>query len=231
MASQGRPTEQTGGRRPVRVLIFAASLRHGSLNDRLATLAARVAEEKGGVVDRVSMLDFDCPSYDQDVETTSGVPAGAQRMRDRLVSADAFVIASPEYNASMPGVLKNTIDWVSRIRPQPFNGRQALLLSASPSMAGGNRGLWALRVPLEHLGARVYPDMFSLAQAHEAFGPDGRLTNAMLQQRFESTIECFLDLVEAAKHYRALKKQWVEFLGERPDAAIDRVEHTEVAAS
>ena len=68
----------------------------------------------------------------------------------------------------MPGFLKNAIDWTSRFRPQPFNGRQTLLLSASPSMAGGNRGLWALRVPLEHLGARVYPDMLSLAQANSA---------------------------------------------------------------
>lgn len=222
--------EQSTDRRPVRVLIFAASLRQHSLNDRLATLAATVVREKGGVADRAAMSDFDCPSYDGDAEKDGGLPEGARRLRDRLVTADACIIASPEYNASMPGVLKNAIDWVSRHRPQPLNGRQTLLLSASPSMVGGNRGLWALRVPLEHLGARVYPDMFSLAQAHEAFGDDGRLSNATLQQRFESTIECFLDLVEAAKHYRALKKQWVEFLGERPAAVIDRVEHTSVDA-
>ena len=85
------------------------------------------------------------------------------------------MIASPEYNASMPGVLKNAIDWTSRHRPQPFHARHALLLSASPSMLGGNRSLWALRVPLEHLGTRVYPDMFSLAQAHTAF--DERATS------------------------------------------------------
>lgn len=92
-------------------------------------------------------------------------------LRRRLEANDAFVIVSPEYNSSMPGVLKNAIDWTSRHKPQPFNGRHALLLSASPSIVGGNRGLWALRIPLEHLGARVYPDMFSLAQAHEAFKP------------------------------------------------------------
>jgi len=219
-----------GRRLPVRVLIFGASLRRGSLNDRLATLAASVAAEKGGVVDRASMADFECPSYDQDAEAAGETPAPAHRLRERLVTADAFVIASPEYNASMPGVLKNVIDWVSRFRPQPFNGRQGLLLSASPSMAGGNRGLWALRVPLEHLGARVYPDMFSLAQAHEAFDDGGRIADATLQQRFEATVECFLDLVEAAKHYRPLKKQWVEYLGERPTAATDRVEHTPMEA-
>ena len=222
------PTHYTDGRHPVRVLVFAGSLRAQSLNARLASLAADVVLEKGGTVDRATMEDFDCPSYDYDVEAESGPPAGAMRLRERLVAADAFVIASPEYNASMPGVLKNAIDWVSRVRPQPFNGRQGLLLSASPSMAGGNRGLWALRVPLEHLGARVYPDMFSLAQAHEAFDGAGRIAYATLQQRFESTIECFLDLVEAAKHYRPLKKQWVEYLGEHPNAAIDRVEHTEI---
>jgi NAD(P)H-dependent FMN reductase len=230
MSSDGRPTDP-GTRRPVRVLIFAASLRRGSLNDRLATLAATVAEEKGGIVDRATMAEFDCPSYDGDVEAEGAFPDAAHRMRERLLTADAFMIASPEYNASMPGVLKNAIDWVSRVRPQPFNGRQGLLLSASPSMVGGNRGLWSLRVPLEHLGARLYPDMFSLAQAHEAFDANGRIANATLQQRFESTIECFLDLVEAAKHYRALQKQWVEFLGEQPDAATDRVEHTPVEAT
>jgi NAD(P)H-dependent FMN reductase len=214
----------------VRVLVFAASLRQGALNVRLADLAAEVAEAQGAVVDRATMRDFDCPSYDHDVEREDGIPGGAQRFRERLVTADAFVIAAPEYNASMPGVLKNVIDWASRFRPQPFNGRQGLLLSASPSMAGGNRGLWALRVPLEHLGARVYPDMFSLAQAHEAFDVTGRIANATRQRRFETTMECFLDLVEAAKHYRPLKKQWVEYLGEHPNAATDRVEHTTVEA-
>lgn len=104
-------------------------------------------------------------------------------------------------------------------------------MSASPSMAGGNRGLWSLRIPLEHLGARVYPDMFSLSQAHEAFDEGGRLANATLQSRFDSTLECFLDLVEAARHYGALKKQWVEYLGEHPNAAIDRVELSTVDAA
>jgi chromate reductase len=216
--------------RQIRVLVFAASLRRGSLNERLAERAAALVEEKGGTVDRGHMAEFDCPSYNADVERESGPPPEAQRLRSRLVAADAFIIASPEYNASMPGCLKNAIDWVSRMRPQPFNGRQGMLLSASPSMVGGNRGLWSLRVPLEHLGARVYPDMFSLAQAHEAFDEAGRIAPPVLRERFDRTIGCFLELVEAAKHYRPLKKLWVEYLGEHPDTAIDRVEHTRVEA-
>ncbi len=211
-------------RRPIRLLIFGASLRRGSLNGRLAASAALVVEEKGGTVDLARMSDFDCPAYDLDVEKEKGIPAGARHFRERLLASDAFIVASPEYNASMPGVLKNVIDWTSRFQPQPFNGRQALLLSASPSMAGGNRGLWALRIPFEHLGARVYPDMYSLAQAHEALDAGGRIKNDTLRQRFERTLDCFMDLVEAATHYPALKKEWVEFLGEHPDAATDRVE-------
>jgi NAD(P)H-dependent FMN reductase len=219
------------GRHPVSFLVFGASLRRKSLNDRLASLAASVVEDKGGTVDQGHMADFDGPSYDQDIEAEEGVPAGARAFCERLQAADAFIVAAPEYNASISGALKNAIDWVSRMRPQPFNGRQGLLLSASPSMVGGNRGLWSLRVPFEHLGARIYPDMFSLAQAHEAFDERGRLINQTLQSRFDRTIECFMDFVEAAKHYPALKKQWVEFLGEQPNAATEREETTEIQAA
>ena len=215
--------------RDVRFLVFAGSLRKNSLNDRLADLAAASVTKQGGTAERACVADFDAPLYDYDIEAETGIPAGVHAFAKRLNAADGFIVASPEYNASMPGVVKNLIDWASRIRPQPFNGKQALLMSASPSMAGGNRGLWSLRIPLEHLGMRVYPDMFSLAKAHEAFG-DGGLADATLQQRFDATLKCFMGLVEAAKHYPALKKQWVEFLGEHPDAAIDRVETTAAAA-
>ncbi|MDQ6770369.1 MAG: NAD(P)H-dependent oxidoreductase [Gemmatimonadota bacterium] len=214
----------------VRLLVFGASMREGSMNDRLASLAVSVAEEKGASVERATMTDFECPPYDMDVELANGLPAGAQTLHDRLVATDGFMIASPEYNASMPGVLKNTIDWVSRFRPQPFNGKQAFLMAASPSMTGGKIGLWALRQPLEHLGARVYPDMFALAQAHHSFDSSGRIGDGKLQTWFETTIECFIDLVEASKHYPHLKKHWVEFLGERPDEQTTRVELGETAA-
>ena len=220
----------TDARRDIRFLVLGASMSSKSLNNRLAALAARVAEAKGGIIDRASMEEFECPYYDADVEAESGSPPGARAFCERLRHADAWLLASPEYNASMPGTIKNLIDWVSRFRPQPFNGKQAMLFSASPSMAGGNRGLWALRVPLEHLGMRVYPDMFSLAQAHQAFDETGGIRDAALQRRLEKTVGCFLDLVEAAKHYRDLKKDWIEFLGEKSDAATEREESASVAA-
>jgi chromate reductase, NAD(P)H dehydrogenase (quinone) len=216
-------------RSPIRILVFGASLRAESLNARLAALAAECVQTNGGTAELASMPEWDVPLFDGDLEAAEGIPAGAVRFCHRLESVDGFIIASPEYNASMPGILKNLIDWTSRHRPQPFNERHALLLSASPSMGGGNRGLWALRVPLEHLGARVYPDMFSLAQAHRGFGPDGRLTDAELQARFDANIVNFLNLVEAAKHYPCVKQSWIEYLGEKPDPAIDRVEVSAVA--
>jgi NAD(P)H-dependent FMN reductase len=209
--------------RPLKLLVFAASLRADSLNRKLAALAARVATEQGASVDLASMHDFDVPFYDGDLEATAGIPPGAAALRDRLVASDALVIASPEYNASMPGLLKNLIDWTSRFRPQPFDGRHALLMSASPSLVGGNRGLWSLRVPFEHLGTRVFPDMFSLSMAHKALANDD-IADPALRARFDKTIQSFLSLAEAATHYACMKRAWVEFLGEPVGAGLDRVD-------
>lgn len=209
--------------RPVSILVFGASLRADSLNRKLAALAAKVAGEYGATVDHASMHDFDVPAYDGDDERAAGLPEGAEELKRRLDASDAFIISSPEYNASMPGTLKNLIDWTSRFRPQPFDGRHGLLMSASPSMVGGNRGLWSLRVPLEHLGARIYPDMFSLAQAHKAL-VDGDIADAALKGRFEKNVQAFLSLAEAAKHYPCIKRAWVEFLGETPGTEGDRVD-------
>jgi chromate reductase, NAD(P)H dehydrogenase (quinone) len=216
--------ESDTNRAPVRVLVFSASLRTGSLNTKLADLAARCLEHNGAQIDLATMSEFDAPSYNADLQEQGKWPVGAHRLRDRLEACDAFVVASPEFNASMPGSLKNAIDWVSRFSPQPFNELHGLLMSASPSMVGGNRGLWALRVPFEHLGARVYPDMFSLAQAHKALDESGRIADRQLQERFDTTLVGFLNLVEASKHYPCAKKVWVEYLGEHPEPILDRVE-------
>jgi len=208
---------------PLTVLVFAAVLRTESLNQKLAALAARVARDFGANVDLSLMRDFDVPLYNGDAEATQGIPPGAKTFRDRLLASDAFIVSSPEYNASMPGTIKNLIDWTSRFRPQPFAGKHGLLMSASPSLAGGSRGLWALRIPLEHLGTRVFPDMFSLAMAHKAFDGDG-IGDAALRDRFEKNVQAFLSLAEAAKHYPCMKRAWIEFLGEPPGVGEDRVD-------
>lgn len=204
----------------LRVFVLAGSSREGSVNSRLAALVAGQIERSGATVDLARIGDFEMPTYDGDTEAAEGPPAGAAALRERLLAAQAFVVASPEYNASVPGVLKNAIDWVSRFRPQPFKDKQTLLASASPSMVGGNRGLWALRVPLEHLGARVYPDMFSLAMAHSAFGDNGELTDPGLRARLADTVDSFLALAEADTRYLCLQRRWYEFLGDESSAPV-----------
>jgi chromate reductase, NAD(P)H dehydrogenase (quinone) len=216
--------QQKKGQQETRILVFSSSLRKHSLNTSLAKLAVIAIEKNGGVADFANMSEFDCPSYNQDLETENFHPQGAEELRKRILANDAFIIASPEYNGSMPGMLKNSIDWVSRFRPQPFNERHALLMSASPSMGGGNKALWSLRMPLEHLGTNVFPNMFSLATAHKAFTSEGTIADETLAKRFEDNIVAFMNLVEAAKNYPCIKKAWVEFLGEQSDPVTERVE-------
>ncbi|MEU9300995.1 NAD(P)H-dependent oxidoreductase [Streptomyces sp. NPDC048269] len=204
----------------MRVLVLSGSSRTGSVNARLAALVSRLVAGAGAAADPATLADFPMPTYDGDAEAEEGLPKGALALCERIEAAQALVIASPEYNASVPGVVKNAIDWVSRYRPQPFKDKQTLLVSASPSMVGGNRGLWALRVPLEHLGARVYPDMFSLANAHHAFGEDGALAAPGLGERLITTVGSFLDLVEADTRYLSLQRRWYEFLGDCTDAPV-----------
>ncbi|MFF4435244.1 NADPH-dependent FMN reductase [Streptomyces sp. NPDC001513] len=219
-ADPARPHEDAFSRSSLRVLVLSGSSRTGSVNARLASLAAALVARAGAVADAATLADFPMPLYDGDAEADEGVPPGALALCERLEAAQALVIASPEYNASLPGALKNAVDWASRRRPQPFKDKQTLLVSASPSMVGGNRGLWALRVPLEHLGARVYPDMFSLANAHHAFSDNGALADRGLAARLTSTIDSFLALAEADTRYAHLRHCWYEFLGDRTDAPV-----------
>ena len=215
MIDRSTPQREEKDGKTVRFLVFSGSLRKASLNTQLARLASEIITQNGGLVDWADLSEFVAAGFNQDEEDEQGFPPAAIAFNERLGNCDAFVIASPEYNASMPGVLKNVIDWASRFKPQPFNGRHGLLLSASPSMVGGNRGLWALRIPLEHLGARIFPDMFSLALAHQAFTPDGQIADVLLSKRLQTTIRSFMDLVEAVKRYPCVKNTWVEFPGEK----------------
>lgn len=172
----------------IRLLAFAASLRRDSLNRKLLAQAAEAARRAGAEVDLAEFREFDMPMYDADLESGGGMPAGAERLKARLERAQGLLLASPEYNNSMPGTLKNAVDWVSRFKPMPLRGKSALLLSASPGLVGGNRGLWALRVPLEVLGVFVQPDMFSLAQANKAFADDGTLAEPATRDRLERVV-------------------------------------------
>jgi chromate reductase, NAD(P)H dehydrogenase (quinone) len=181
----------------MKILGFAASLRKNSINHRLLERACAIAEEAGATLDIARFHEFDMPLYSGDLQDQSGFPAGAEDMAARINAADAMLIASPEFNFSLPGVLKNAIDWLSRMDPMPLRGQRALLLSASPSMIGGNRGLWQLRIPLEGLGCLLYPEQFSLARANEAYDAAGGLKDPALAARLDGQVRAFVAMVRA----------------------------------
>lgn len=181
----------------MRVLAFAASRRASSLNRRLIHLAAEIVRGKGADVDLAEFGEFEMPIYDGDLDHDSGLPRGALELKRRVIAADALIVATPEYNYSISGALKNAIDWVSRARPMPWRGKSLYLLSASPSPMGGIRGLWQTRIPFEGCGALVFPDMFALAHAHEAFDEKGRLKDHALAERLEKELSGFVRLAEA----------------------------------
>lgn len=179
------------------MLVVGASLRKESFNVRLAGLAARTAAARGAEVRTAGFADLTVPPLDTDLLETDGVPDGARRFGDLLTETDGFILAAPEYNYSVSGVPKNLIDWTSRIRPWPFIGRHGLLLSASTGAVGGVRGLWALRVPLEGLGAHVHPTMFPLAYAGTALTADDDLADEGAREHLDRLIGDFLDLTAA----------------------------------
>ena len=181
----------------MRILVFAAALRAASLNRKLAALAAERLRRLGADVDHADFREFESPIYDGDLEVSSGIPAGARAFNERVKQADAFAISTPEYNFSMPGALKNLIDWSSRERPIIWKGKPGLLLGASPSMVGAQRSLWALRVPLESLGAYLFPDMFSLAQADQRLDGNGRLTDEKLAKRLNDVTAAFVAFAQS----------------------------------
>jgi len=181
----------------LRLLAFAASLRRGSLNRRLLTRAVEMARAGGALVDVAEFAEFDMPLFNHDVQEATGFPAGAQEFARRVLAADGLLIASPEYNYSMPGTLKNAIDWLSRMRPVPFRGRSAFLMAASGGMVGGIRGLWQLRIPLEGCGVVVYPDMFPLSNAPQAFDEAGGLKDPQVRERLQRMVEGYLKMARA----------------------------------
>ena len=149
----------------MKLLAFAASLRKESVNKRLLSKAVEIAGRHGAEIDHADFREFDMPHYDFDLQQAEGIPSGAEELGRRISEADGVMIASPEYNHSIPGTLKNAIDWLSRIDPVPLNGACVMLMSASPAMVGGYRGLMQVRIPLDTVGAWVSPNMFALAQA------------------------------------------------------------------
>jgi chromate reductase, NAD(P)H dehydrogenase (quinone) len=176
----------------MKLLAFAASLRRQSWNRKLIALAVAIVRQAGVEVDLAEFEEFDMPLYNRDLQDASGFPPGARELHRRVAAADGLLIASPEYNYSLPGTLKNAIDWVSRMTPMPLRGKSGFLLSASPAQVGGIRGLWQLRIPLEGLGVLIHPDMYSLPWADKSFDEAGELKEKERRDRLAQMLGAYL---------------------------------------
>jgi NAD(P)H-dependent FMN reductase len=159
-----------------KILVFAGSIRTGSHNARLAALAAKELALIGAEVTRVSLEDFPLPLYDGNLEARSGAPENAIKLKRMMGTHQGIFIASPEYNASITPLLKNTIDWISRVRERGeaplavFKGRVFALGGASDGAYGSMRSLMALRQVLElGCGALVIPEQVAVMRASEVF--------------------------------------------------------------
>lgn len=157
-----------------KILAFSGSIRRESWNRRLIQSAADAARAAGGDVTLIDLADYPLPLIDEDLEAREGLPANVQRLKALFKAHDALLIASPEYNSSMPPLLKNTLDWVSREWQGesglvPYQNKVAAIMAASPGPFGGMRMLPHLRQILNTLGVLVLPGQFSLAGADKAF--------------------------------------------------------------
>ncbi len=159
-----------------KILVFAGSIRTGSHNARLAALAAKELALAGAEVTHIGLVDYPLPLYDADREAQEGPPENAVKLKRMMSAHQGVFIASPEYNASVTPLLKNTIDWISRVREgreaplSAYRNRAFALGAASNGAYGGMRSLLALRQALElGCGALVIPEQIAVMRASEAF--------------------------------------------------------------
>lgn len=176
-----------------RVLVVPGSNRSASLNRKLAQAAALELANRGAIVTQISLSDYPLPVYDGDLEAEQGVPKAATRLIGQFLDHEAVLIVSPEYNAGIPPVLKNTIDWMSRGDGAPFKDRVFALAAASPGRFGGLRGLMMLRQTLGlGLGALIIPEQFLLPAANKAFNNDGSLADDANPKALQAMLKSLL---------------------------------------
>ena len=165
----------------LKILVIPGSLRTGSHNARLAAAAAHEFALAGAEVTRISLGDFPLPIYDGDLQTKSGVPKNAINLKRMMGAHHGVLIVTPEYNSSVPALVKNTIDWVTRVqdahetRGQVFRDRAFAIAAASENRLGGTRSLAALRLILSACHAMVIPNQLALSFANEAYDDMDRL--------------------------------------------------------
>lgn len=181
-----------------KILVFAGSAREASLNKKLARAASKAIDDNGGEAMFIDLRDYPMPIYEGDLEAREGMPENARRLRELFVSHPGFLIVSPENNGTIPSLLKNTIDWLSRdvggrSGLEPYRGKVIALMSASPGAFGGVVCLTHLRFSLSKLLAHVIPDQFPLPKADQAFAEDGTLLQAWQQKSVQTVVRQLIE--------------------------------------
>lgn len=177
----------------MRILSFAASLRKDSLNRKLALVANEILAEMGHEVDFCEYNQFNVELFNQEREANANEMPGLMLFKEKLIAADAVFLATPEYNYSIPGHLKNLIDWASRLPEKPLAQAKWFLAATSPGMVGGGRGVWQVRIPLEGCGGHVYNEMFLLPKGHEGFDAAGKFQNSKSHEILKANLLRFCD--------------------------------------
>jgi NAD(P)H-dependent FMN reductase len=184
-----------------KVLVFAGSIRAHSHNARLAALATKELVLAGADVTRISLSDYPMPLYDGDAETQSGPPGNAIKLKQLMAQHQGVFIASPEYNASITPLLKNTLDWVSRVRERGeaplavYKSRVFAIGGASDGAYGAMRSLLALRQVLElGCGALVIPDQIAVMRASEAFDDSDNLKDERAAALLKRVVQRLTDM-------------------------------------
>lgn len=185
-----------------KILAFAGSLREASWNKQLLKIAVAVARDAGAEVEHITLNDHALPILSQDLEEIAA-PENLPGLRDLFDWADALMIASPEYNGSLPAVLKNTLDWLSRPAmhgedyEQSFANKRVAIMSTSPGRMGGSRALKHLREILTILGCKVCTEQVSVASASRSFDSEGQLTDPATVQEVVNLVEQFVAQLRA----------------------------------
>lgn len=171
------------------LLLISGSLRQGSVNRKLLAEAARSFGPA-----RVVAANLDLPLYNGDDESSTGIPEKVQLLADQISEADAVVISTPEYNQSLSGVLKNALDWVSRVKGNPWQDKPVAILSASAGRTGGARAQYSLRLAMNPFGPRLLtgPEIL-LAGAAGEFDEDGRL----ISEKYHATLTALMQKLRA----------------------------------
>lgn len=167
--------------KPPKILSFSSSTRKESYNKKIVKIATEGAQSTGVETNYIDLKDYSMPLYDGDLEAEKGLPENAKKLKKLFIEHDALLIGNAEYNSSITGTLKNTIDWLSRQENEnepaliAFKNKFAVLISASPGQWGGIRSLMDTRNILENIGVTVLSTTRSLSKANEAFDAQGNL--------------------------------------------------------